>query len=201
LNDDMEAVSGATYYAAQIIDGCESVGRTAVTVEITSTDMPAGDQTQEITVDNAEEATIADLGVDATGTVTWYTTAEDAEEGENPLSSDTVLVSGTTYYATQTIDGCESLGYAVTATVTLGNGDLSAASFSYHPNPVKDVLTLSYDRNISSIEVYNIVGQQVMVKMIGQNETTVDMSQLSAGTYLVKVMGDSASKTIKVVKQ
>jgi len=201
LNDDMEAVSGATYYAAQIIDGCESVGRTAVTVEITSTEMPAGDQTQEITVDNAEEATIADLGVDATGSVTWYATAEDAEEGENPLSSDTVLVSGTTYYATQTVDGCESLGYAVTATVTLGNGDFSVASFRFHPNPVKDVLTLSYDRNISSIEVYNIVGQQVMVKMIGQNEATVDMSQLSAGTYLVKVMGDSASKTIKVVKQ
>lgn len=201
LNDDMDVVSGSTYYAAQVIDGCESAGRTAVTVEITITDLPGGDQTQEITVDNAEEATIADLSVDATGTVVWYATEEDAEEGENPLSSDTVLVSGTTYYATQTVDGCESLGYAVTATVTLGNGEFSAASFRYHPNPVKDVLTLTYDRNISSIEVYNIVGQQVLAKTINQNEATLDMSQLSAGAYMVKVMGESASKTIKVVKQ
>ncbi|WP_294821680.1 GEVED domain-containing protein [uncultured Flavobacterium sp.] len=162
---------------------------------------PGGDQTQEIFVDAAGDATLADLVVDATGTVTWYATEEDAEEGENPLSLDTVLVSGTTYYATQTVDGCESLGYPVTATVTLGNGDFGIASFSYHPNPVKEVLTLSYDRNIAAIEIFTIVGQQVMIKTVNQNEAVIDMSQLATGTYLVKVMSDSASKIIKVVKQ
>ncbi len=201
LNEDSEVTSGTTYYAAQVIDGCESVGRTAVTAEITTTDMPEGDQMQDVEAGTADEATIADLELTATGTVTWYATAEDAEEGENPLGTDTQLVTGTTYYATQTIDGCESLGFAVTVTVTLGNGEFNTTAFRYYPNPVKDVLTVSYDRNIAAIEVYNIVGQQVIAKTVNLNEATVDLSQLSAGTYLVKVMGDSASKTIKIVKQ
>lgn len=201
FGDDVELTTGATYYAAQVSGGCESVGRTAVTVQITITDLPTGDQEQEIAVGTAGEATVADLVVTAAGTVKWYATEEDAEEGENPLSADTQLVSGETYYATQTIDGCESLGYEVTATVTLGNGGFNAALFRYHPNPVKDMLTLTYDKNIVSVAVYNIVGQQVLVKAVNQNEANVDMSQLSAGTYLVKVLSDNASKTIKVVKQ
>lgn len=201
LNEDTEVTTGNTYYAAQIVDGCESSGRTAITVEITTTALPSGDQTQEIAVANANDATIEDIEITATGTVTWYATEEDAEDGENSLAAGTVLTDGSTYYATQTIDDCESLGFGVTVDVTLGNNEFSAASFRYHPNPVNDILTLSYDNNISAIEVYNIVGQKVIAKTVNQTLAQVDMSQLAAGTYMVKVMSDTASKTIKVVKQ
>ncbi len=201
LNEGMEVTSGTTYYAAQINEGCESPGRTAVTVQITVTDIPSGDQTQDIEAATAADATIEDIQVTATGTITWYASAEDAEDGENALVAGTMITDGSTYYATQTIDDCESLGFAVTVAVTLDNGEFSAVSFTYHPNPVKDMLTLSYDKNISSVEVYNIVGQKVIAKTIGQNQAQIDMSQLAAGTYMVKVMSDTASKTIKVVKQ
>lgn len=152
--------------------------------------MPSGEQMQQIEESPANEATIEDIMVTATGTVKWYATQEDAAEGENAWEPDTVITSGT-YYVTQTIDNCESLG----------NGGFSAASFTYYPNPVNDILSLSYDKNISAIEVYNIVGQKVIVKSVNHNQAQVDMSQLAAGTYMVKVMSDTASKTIKIVKQ
>ncbi|RZJ74614.1 MAG: T9SS type A sorting domain-containing protein [Flavobacterium sp.] len=81
-----------------------------------------------------------------------------------------------------------------------GTGSFDSNAFTYYPNPVKDVLNVSYISNISAVEVYNIVGQQVMVKTINGNEGQVDMSGLAAGTYMVKVTADSTSKTIKVIK-
>lgn len=192
--------NNTTYYASQSIDGCESMARTGIMVNITSSAIPTGDAMQEIEVDSADDATIEDIEVTATGTINWYDSEENAEAGEDALEEGTVLTNGT-YYATQTIDGCESAPFAVMVSVTLGNDEFDAASFVYHPNPVKDVLSLLYAKNISSIEVYNIVGQKVIVKSVNQNEAQLDMSQLSAGTYMVKVMGDTSSKTIKVVKQ
>jgi len=201
LDESMDAVSGTTYYAAQTIDDCESTSRTAVTVMITVTPAPEGDETQTIEGGVAEDVTLADIEVTGTGTITWYATEENAENGVDPLPADTQLTDGETYYATNTAATCESEPLAVTVSVVLGTGSFAEGAFRYYPNPVKDVLTLSYDRNIARIEVYNIVGQVVKSQNIGSNEAQADLSQLVAGTYLVKVTGDDASKTIKVVKQ
>lgn len=59
-----------------------------------------------------EGATVADLVAEGTE-IKWY----DAEDATMPLTEDTVLVAGT-YYATQTIDGCESERFAVEVTLT-----------------------------------------------------------------------------------
>src|SRR5690606_22815431 len=59
-----------------------------------------------------EGATVADLVAEGTE-IKWY----DAEDATMPLTEDTVLVAGT-YYATQTIDGCESEKLAVEVTLT-----------------------------------------------------------------------------------
>lgn len=75
------------------------------------------------------------------------------------------------------------------------------ASFRAYPNPVKDILTLSYTQDMTNVSVFNLVGQQVINKSLNATEANVDMSNLSAGTYLVKVTVDNQVKTIKVVKQ
>lgn len=84
---------------------------------------------------------------------------------------------------------------------TAGRDEFSAANFKYYPNPVTNVLNVSYVKNITGIQVFNIVGQKVISKIVSQNETQVDMSSLSAGTYMVKVSSAEGSKTIKVIKQ
>ncbi len=103
-------VNGTTYYASQTVNSCESANRLAVTVSITNTAAPTGNTTQPF----CSSATIANLT--ATGTaIKWYATAT----GGSPLTSTTALVSGTTYYASQTVNSCESnsrLGVTVTIT-------------------------------------------------------------------------------------
>ena len=75
------------------------------------------------------------------------------------------------------------------------------ANFRAYPNPVVDVLNLSYTQEISNVSVFNLLGQQVLTKTIGATDASVDMSSLAGGTYLVKVAVDNQVKTIKVIKQ
>jgi large repetitive protein len=94
---------GGVYYATQTIDGCgESETRLEVVVVINSTPAaPTGLSTQIFC--SSVIKTIADLT--ATGTnIRWY----DLEIGGAPLSAAQVLLDNSTYFASQTISGCES---------------------------------------------------------------------------------------------
>lgn len=84
---------------------------------------------------------------------------------------------------------------------TLSNPAFDGSKFMAYPNPVKDLLNLYYAENITSIEVFNLLGQQVIAKAINAQKGQVDMSGLSAGSYLVKITADNQVQTIKVVKQ
>jgi len=173
------------------------------TITINNTPAPTGTSPQTITAVSAEEATIEDIVVTtaATGTVTWYASESDAIAGV-ALPQGTQLVEGATYYATQTIGECRSTEVlAVTIEDILGGKGFDLASFSYYPNPVSNVLNLTYSSNITSVAIFNLVGQQVTVQQPNTTNAKVDTSMLAEGTYLVKVTTANAVKTIKVIKK
>uniref|UniRef100_UPI004048D69F T9SS type A sorting domain-containing protein n=1 Tax=Flavobacterium sp. TaxID=239 RepID=UPI004048D69F len=91
--------------------------------------------------------------------------------------------------------------FEMAVSCVLSNGDFDANSFSAYPNPVKDVLNISYTSEISSVRVINMIGQEVLSRNINATSSQVDMSHLSAGTYIVNVTVGDAIKTLKVVKQ
>jgi hypothetical protein len=91
-------VNGTTYYVAQTVNGCEST-RTAVAVSNSIPNAPTATATQTVCLN----ATIINLT--ATGSnIKWY----DVATGGTALPTSTTLVNGTTYYASQTVNGCES---------------------------------------------------------------------------------------------
>jgi hypothetical protein len=96
-------VNGSHYYATQTVGGCESVTRFDVTVTINATPpAPTGNASQIFCT--VTTATVADLT--ATGTaIRWYLFSS----GGIALPTTTVLGSGSHYYATQTVNGCESI--------------------------------------------------------------------------------------------
>ncbi len=83
----------------------------------------------------------------------------------------------------------------------LSNDAFETSTFKSYPNPVKNILNLSYNKNISNVAVYNLLGQEVIAKAMNANQSQIDMSHLSNGTYLVKVTADNQVKTIKVIKE
>lgn len=70
-----------------------------------------------------------------------------------------------------------------------------------YPNPLKDLLNISYDKEITSLSIYDLLGQEVVSIAINNNESTVDVSNLASGTYLVKVTSNNEVKTFKVIKE
>ncbi|ESU20446.1 hypothetical protein FEDK69T_29660 [Flavobacterium enshiense DK69] len=84
---------------------------------------------------------------------------------------------------------------------TLSAADFDTTVFKAYPNPVKDVLNLTYSAEISSVEVYNMLGQKVLAKTLNVAQGQIDMSNLNAGNYVVKVTSEGLTKTIKVVKR
>ena len=91
---------GTTYYASQTINGCESY-RVPVTITIQSTPLVTGNSTQSFC--STANATLENIFVNGTN-ITWY----NSMNGTTVLPATTLLLNGTTYYATQTINGCES---------------------------------------------------------------------------------------------
>lgn len=84
---------------------------------------------------------------------------------------------------------------------TLANEDFVFGNFSYYPNPVKNVLTLSNDSLIEEISVTSILGQQVLVKKVNNLQADIDISSLSKGVYFVKVSAEGLEKTVKILKE
>ncbi len=76
-----------------------------------------------------------------------------------------------------------------------------AQGFSAYPNPTTGILHVEYTAELSSITVFNMLGQQVIYKKANATSDQVDLSELRGGTYLVKVESGAASKILKIVKQ
>ena len=72
--------------------------------------------------------------------------------------------------------------------------------FSYFPNPVSNEFTINAATKLSSVSVINVLGQIVYSTTPNTNKVIVNMSELNAGYYFVKVVSGNASKTIKVIK-
>jgi len=73
--------------------------------------------------------------------------------------------------------------------------------FTFAPNPVNDILTLNAQANISSVKVYNMLGQNVLSVNPNTRSNEVNMSNLKAGIYLVQVKIGNTQETIKVIKK
>lgn len=77
-----------------------------------------------------------------------------------------------------------------------------AATLKMYPNPAKDVVTITANTTITSIDVYNLLGQNIATfNDIGANTMQVDVSSYAAGNYFVKVTADQSIETLKLVKK
>jgi hypothetical protein len=161
---------------------------------------PTGDAVQTVTVPLAPDATLANLVVSGTN-ITWYATLADAQADTNALPLSTVLVSGNTYYAVSNVNGCRSAALAVTVTVNLDIRVFDFAQLRVYPNPVIDRLTITFDHQLERIEVYNMLGQMVRFQKPNFTETEVDMINLPAATYIVRIYSNDSVKEVKVIKK
>ncbi len=106
-------VNGTTYYVSQTINGCESE-RVPVVVTVYETAAPSGVAVQ--TFCDSQVLTLADFVVTGSDLLFY-----DGSVWGNLLPASTTLVNGITYYASQTLNGCESVSrLALTSDIISG---------------------------------------------------------------------------------
>lgn len=163
-------------------------------------------ETQAADANSLGDTTIAAFS-GSCGSLTEIGCDDDSGTGLLSLLSLTGLTAGDTIYVgvwkwgttAPTIGVSEFKISAYDA--SLANHSIDNANFSYYPNPVKNVLTLSYSKDISSVEVFNMIGQKVITNSVNATDAQIDMSNLSNGAYMVKVTSENEVKTVKVIKQ
>jgi hypothetical protein len=142
-----------------------------------------------------EGSTIADLVV--TGqSILWYSTPF----GGTPLPNF-LLVNGF-YYASQTINGCESQNrLLVIVQITLSNEEFDTIKIVYNPNPVIDILYIKASTELKNAKICNLLGQTIFQQRFNSNEIQLNMSDFPTGTYFVIVESDDRKETFKILKK
>ena len=175
----------------------ECASTTTVTLIITPFAAPSGVSPQSF----AANSTLSDVVI-SPNIVLWYASADDALNDINPLSLDTLLEDGVTYFAVNDNGECRSQSFPVTVSITLGIGSNDPAKLEYYPNPVSAVLTIVSKTAIAQVAVYNLQGQKVLEQHF--NDTTsiaIDLNNLPKSMYLIRASSDSLLKEFKIVKQ
>ena len=97
---------------------------------------------------------------------------------------------------TRIFDTTVDLGaYEFGASAVAGLATLSKIDFSLYPNPTNGILNIKIDENIKLVEIFNLQGQ----KIITSKNKNLNIKQLNAGIYLLKITTDKNLIGIKKI--
>lgn len=75
---------------------------------------------------------------------------------------------------------------------------ITEPEITIYPNPTSNGITISYLGNeINSLELFSLDGRLIRNVKVNENETQEDLSDLSAGVYLLRVNGQFVHKVVK----
>jgi len=89
----------------------------------------------------------------------------------------------------------------ITGNTTLSIEDNIIKGFELYPNPVKNVFNITTQEQIKEVDVYNLLGQLLKQQEVNNDEITVNVKELSAGIYFVKIKTDKTLKSVKIFKE
>ncbi len=182
-----------------------------------------------MTLDEATVDCNVPTGVDAsnitetTADITWTTGGATSWEIIVVESSATMPESGetvdaTTYNATSltanTIynvyvrDICDADNDIVSewtevysfTTAEIGIAENVIEGLKVYPNPSKDIVFITSKEEITTVEVYNTLGQVVMKNTVNSTNFKLDLYNLSQGSYTLKLTTDSTVASHRIMK-
>ncbi|TYA59060.1 DUF4394 domain-containing protein [Formosa maritima] len=215
--DDTYADSGGVsggYMASENITTTlsPSVVGEAVTVTFTYVDIETstGDGTQEgcwdfLTIYNGPDATYPVIAQTLCG--------EESGDGGVPTNYPASLLSVNDSFTSTDASGAltfvftsdtsiQETGWLADITCgALSIDEFSTTQFNYFPNPTTGLLFINAKQNIDSIQVFNMLGQEVLSLKPKNMEVTLDFSSLSQGTYFLKSLTNGNVSTHKIIKR
>ena len=86
-------------------------------------------------------------------------------------------------------------------TTTLGTATNTLEGFTLYPTIVKEELNFRSQNNVEAITVFNVLGQKVFSGAPNTNNSSVNLSNLRPGVYVVKVSAEGKIGSYKIIKE
>lgn len=138
-------------------------------------------------------------------TITDATNTILLANGITPVVWSSNTYSGIVKYFIHSNANCGSTNISrsrfINCSNNLSNNNFNRSEFVLYPNPVTDILNISFDKEISTVSIFNLIGQEVITNFLNKKVGILDVSNLPSGTYIVKVTADNFVKTLKFIKE
>ena len=92
--------------------------------------------------------------------------------------------------------GCTAVDW-ITVTANVGIDAVDQTSVNIYPNPASRFLNIVSEQQLSQINVYNEVGQQVIVRNVEGNSLQLDLNQLPTGSYTLGITAADGSQAVR----
>jgi hypothetical protein len=94
-----------------------------------------------------------------------------------------------------------SVAFVIEGESSLSNSAFNSTDFTFYPNPVNDILSISTASTVDNLKVYNMLGQMVVETAPKASNPQVDMKELQSGVYLVTLEVEGSLQSFRVIKQ
>ncbi|MXN93285.1 T9SS type A sorting domain-containing protein [Flavobacterium sp. Sd200] len=159
-------------------------------------------------------ANAASMTVNTGDTVMWMLTdamphTVTTSAGSAEAFDSGMLTAGSNYSHTFTTAGTvpyvclfhANMSGVITVQGVAGIKDAKASGFSFFPNPVSNIITLSDNDVIDHVSVFDMAGRQLFEANSTTAVVKVYMDNYPAGTYTIKASMGEKFKMVTVVKQ
>lgn len=137
----------------------------------------------------------------------WDSTTPISETGVSALEKvlsgygDTVQFAFYAFSDTTNEDNDFFIDNFQITSATLGTQNNTLEGFTLYPTIVKEALNFNSQKNVEAIAVYNLLGQEVYKGMPNANSSSINLSSLRPGVYLVKVTAEGLIGSYKIIKE
>jgi Secretion system C-terminal sorting domain len=124
--------------------------------------------------------------------------AKNASSGADYIFNANSMGEGKVFYRVKFIDNDGTFTYSKIIPIA---SDCSNASISVYPNLATDFIRVFTANNkFSYATIYNTDGKVVLAKALSSGENILGIGNLAKGMYVIKVSGESVTKSFRIVK-
>ncbi|HDR50487.1 MAG TPA: T9SS type A sorting domain-containing protein [Mariniphaga anaerophila] len=160
-----------------------------------------------VTVSASDPDALDELIIFADDLPDWLVLTDNGD-GTAVLHTDSIprleSLLGEHSFTIQVTDGTETVETQFNLTVSIKTGltDLTLSSLKLYPNPTSDFVNIRFDslpEKETKIQVYNQLGQSILIMQARETVTRVNLSPNPAGLYYIKITSNGFSKTEKII--
>ncbi len=93
------------------------------------------------------------------------------------------------------------VGPVTFTTTTLGVNDIDVTTFVFAPNPADGDVSIVSTTEITTLQIVNMLGQNVLSITPNSKEFTIDVSGLSSGAYFINAITNGVTTTKKLIRK